>query len=73
MMMLKRLNYLRNSLENHDSRETTTHLRDEAERKRDERIMELWKTDLEKPSVYELVHQMKRDTEAENQRSSKFM
>lgn len=60
MMMLKRLNYLRNSLENHDSRETTTHLRNMAEQRRDERIMELWKSDLEKPSVYELVHNMKK-------------
>lgn len=60
MLMLKRLNYLRNSLENHNSRETTQHLRDLAERRRDERIMELWKSDLEKPSVYELVHKMKK-------------
>jgi hypothetical protein len=30
-------------------------LRDEAEKRRDERIMELWKSDLEKPSVYDLV------------------
>ena len=28
-------------------------------KKRDERILELWKSDLEKPSVYEMVQQMK--------------
>lgn len=71
--MLKRLNYLRNSLENHNSRETTQHLRELAERRRDERIMELWKSDLEKPSVYELVHKMKKQQEEENKQSSKFM
>lgn len=59
-MMIKRLNYLRNSLETHNSRETTQHLRDEAEKRRDERIMELWKNDLEKPSVYDLVSKMKK-------------
>lgn len=51
--MLKRLNYLRNSLETHDSRETTQHLRQQADRKKEERMLELWKNDLEKPSIYE--------------------
>ena len=55
IMMLKRLNFLRNSLETHNTRETTHHLRDQAMKKRDERILELWKNDLEKPSVYEMV------------------
>ena len=55
IMMLKRLNFLRNSLETHNTRETTHHLRDQALKKRDERILELWKNDLEKPSVYEMV------------------
>ena len=71
--MLKRLNYLRNSLENHNSRETTEHLRNVAERRRDERIMELWKSDLEKPSVYEMVHKMKKQADEDNGQSSKFM
>ncbi len=55
IIMLKRLNYLRNSLETHDSRETTHHLRDQANRKKEERMLELWKNDLEKPSIYEQV------------------
>jgi len=59
MMMLKRLNYLRNALENYNTKETTTHLRDNAERKKEERLMELWKNEIEKPSVAELVGKMK--------------
>ena len=71
--MIKRLNYLKNSLETHNSRETTQHLRDEAEKRRDERIMELWKNDLEKPSVYDLVSKMKKQQELQNQKSNKFV
>jgi hypothetical protein len=71
-MMLKRLNYLRNSLENHNPRETTVHLRDVATKRRDERILELWKTDLEKPSVYDMVVSMKNQRDQENMHSSKF-
>ena len=71
-MMLKRLNFLRNSLETHNTRETTHHLRDQALKKRDERILELWKNDLEKPSVYEMVQQMKKNHDMENMHSSKF-
>jgi len=63
--MLKRLNFLRNSLENHNPRETTQYLREMALKRRDERILELWKSDLEKPSVYEMVQQMKAQREAE--------
>ena len=51
MMVLKRLNYLRNALENHSAKETTMYLRDNAEKKRDERILELWRQDMEKPTV----------------------
>lgn len=55
MMMLKRLNYLRNALENYNSKETTAHLRDHAEKKKEERLMELWRNELEKPSVEQMV------------------
>lgn len=54
-MMLKRLNFLRNSLSSHNANQTTQYLRDKANKIRDERILELWKIDQEKPSVYELV------------------
>ena len=64
---------MRNALENHDPKETTSHLRDLAEKKRDERIMELWRNDLEKPSVYEMVNKMRKQHEEENKQSSKFI
>jgi hypothetical protein len=36
-------------------RETTQHMRELADRKKEERLAELWKTELDKPSVMELV------------------
>jgi len=59
MMMLKRLNYLRNALENYNTKETTAHLRDNADKKKEERLMELWKSEVEKPSVGELIDKLK--------------
>ena len=44
-MMMKRLNYLMNSLEQHDPHETTLRMRDNAQKRRDERILELWAKD----------------------------
>ena len=63
MMMLKRLNYLRNALENYNSKETTAHLRDHADKKKEERLMELWRNELEKPSVEQMVQRMKNEHE----------
>ena len=60
-MMMKRLHFLRNSLDSHNPVETTRKLRDAAARKRDERILELWKKEKEQPSVDELIHQMRGD------------
>lgn len=71
-MMLKRLNFLRNSLQAHNPRETTQHNREQNLRKRDERILELWKLDQEKPSVYELVQNMKKQREYDNQTAKEF-
>lgn len=73
MMMLKRLNYLRNALENYNSKETTAHLRDHADKKKEERLMELWRNELEKPTVEQMVHKMKYDQEQQNMQSSKFI
>lgn len=42
---LKRLNFLRQSLEAHDPKETTARLRQHANQKRDERMLELWRRD----------------------------
>lgn len=73
MMMLKRLNYLRNALENYNSKETTAHLRDHAEKKKEERLMELWRNELEKPSVEQMVMKLKNETDQQNMHSSKFI
>jgi len=45
LRIIKRLHFLRNSLESHNPRETTVRLRQNAARKRDERILELWRKD----------------------------
>ena len=54
-MMMKRLHFLRNSLDSHNPQETTLRMRDNAARKRDERILELWNRDKAQPPVEELV------------------
>lgn len=53
--MLKRLNFLKGSLDQHDPKDTTARLRQIALQKRDERVYELWKKDVEAPSVQELI------------------
>jgi len=45
--MMKRMNFLRNNLDQHNPREITSKVREEASRKRDERILELWKKESE--------------------------
>ncbi len=57
-MMMKRLNFLRNSLDSHNPHETTIRMRDNANKKRDERILELWRKEQLKPTVEELVSKM---------------
>lgn len=47
MLLLKRLNFLRASLEGHSPRETTQAFRLKANKKRDERILEIWRKDQE--------------------------
>ena len=44
-MMMKRLNFLRSSLDSHNPHETTIRMRDIAAKRRDERILELWRKD----------------------------
>jgi hypothetical protein len=55
VMMMKRMNYIRNTIDVHDPREITSKIRIEAQKKRDERIMELWKKDLESPKISDLI------------------
>ena len=58
-MMMKRLHFLRNSLDSHNPHETTLRMRDNAAKKRDERILELWNRDKMQPPVEELVQRMR--------------
>ena len=50
-MMMKRLHFLRNSLDTHNPHETTLRMRDNALKKRDERILELWR-----PPIFDIRH-----------------
>lgn len=62
VMMMKRMNYIRNTLEQHDPHEMTSKVRQDANRKRDERIFELWRKDQEQPKVSELVSKLKEES-----------
>lgn len=55
ILMLKRLNFLKTSLDGHSPKETTNALRLKAIKKRDERILEIWRKELEQPSVKEII------------------
>jgi len=57
--MMKRMNFIRNSLETHDPKETTAHVRQEANKRRDERVLELWKKDLEAPKVVDIIQKFR--------------
>ena len=57
--MLKRLNFLKGSLDQHDPLESTAKMRKIAIQKRDERVYELWKKDTEAPSVQEMISKLK--------------
>ena len=47
MLLLKRLSFLKTSLEGHSPRETTEVFRAKASKKRDERIIEIWKNEID--------------------------
>lgn len=57
-MMMKRLNFLRNSLDSHNPHDTTIRMRDNAAKRRDERILELWRKDQMMPSVETLISKL---------------
>ena len=59
--MLKRLNFLKSSLEAHSPRETTNSLRIKAVKRRDERVVEIWKRDMEAPTVSEILQNYKHN------------
>jgi len=60
-MMMKRMNYIRNNLDLSDPRETTNKIRIDAKKKRDERIIELWKKESEYPNIGELIQNLKAE------------
>ena len=60
-MMMKRLHFLRNSLDTHNPHETTLRMRDNALKKRDERILELWNREMTQPTVEDLVTKMRNE------------
>jgi hypothetical protein len=53
--MLKRLNFLKTSLDSHSPRQTTNNMRIRNMQKRDQRVVETWKNDMEKANVQELL------------------
>ena len=56
-MMMKRLHFLKNSVDIHNPHETTLRMRDNAMKCRDERILELWKREKNKVDVEVLVEE----------------
>ena len=68
-MMLKRLNFLKNSLDGHSPRQTTEVLRHKSVNRRDQRLVDIWKKEYEHPSVKEIIGeyiQNKGDTHTRN-------
>ena len=61
---MKRMSFIRNSLETHDPKETTAHIRQEANKRRDERVLELWKKDIEAPRVTDIIQKFRTQREA---------
>lgn len=59
--MMKRMNYIRNNLDVYNPREVTSKIRQEAKQKRDDRILEIWKKDLEQPKIGDLIESLKHD------------
>ena len=59
--MMKRLHFLRNSLDAHNAAETTRRMRENADRKKDERIQQLWYRDKNNPNVEDVVNNMRTE------------
>lgn len=53
--MLKRLNFLKSSLDGHSPKQTTTHMRLKNSKKRDNRVIEIWRKEMEAPTVPEIL------------------
>lgn len=63
VMMVKRMNYIRTTLDKHDPREVTEIFRQNANNNREKRIAELWREEIVKPDVEELVRKLKLEHE----------
>jgi hypothetical protein len=61
IMMMKRMNFIRSNLDQHNPRELTSKIRQDAKAKRDERILELWKKETDYPNVTELVQKLREE------------
>ena len=58
LMLMKRMSYIRSSLDEHDPRLSTAKSREDAVKKKEERIMEIWKEEYEKPKVAEVIQKL---------------
>jgi len=55
VLLLKRLNFIKNSLDCHSPKETTNSIRIKALKKRDDRLMQIWRKEMEQPSVSDIL------------------
>ena len=65
-MMVKRMNYIRNTLDQHDPHAATEIIRKTANKKKEHRIIELWKEDMSQPKVGDLIKKMQKLKDAED-------
>ena len=65
VIMMKRMNFIRNSLESHDPKYTTSQIRQIANTKRDQRVLELWKKDLETPKVTDIIGKFRSERQSQ--------
>ena len=56
--MLKRLNFIRSSLDTFDPVKTKRDFRKKVDRQREERIYELWKSDMRNTNVREIARRL---------------
>jgi hypothetical protein len=60
LIMMKRMNHIRNSLEmSHSPREVNKQIREEAIRNRNERIIEIWEQGAHAESIRDLVEKQR--------------
>lgn len=52
---------MKSSLDSHSPRQTTNNIRLKTVKKRDQRIIETWKKEIEQPSVKEILENYKRN------------